>query len=100
MRLRRRKNKPEGLQRADPVPLPAPALSRQAAERWQPWYTVKREEREAHLSVISEVTGQGWHGDDPVDFLDALGQVSPAQLWAIRLELATWAYTDDPLYLN
>jgi hypothetical protein len=80
--------------------VPARALSWQAAERWQPWYTPKPEEHEAHLSIINDVTGEGWHGDDAVEFADVLRQVAEAQLWALRLELATWAYGSERLYLN
>jgi hypothetical protein len=51
-------------------------------------------------SLISEVTREGWSGDDAVGFVEVLRRVNGAKLWAIRLELATWAYGDESSTLN
>jgi hypothetical protein len=44
------------------------------------------------------VTREGWSGDDAVGFVEVLRRVNGAKLWAIRLELATWAYGDETLH--
>jgi hypothetical protein len=46
------------------------------------------------------VTREGWSGDDAVGFVEVLRRVNGAKLWAIRLELATWAYGDESSTLN
>jgi hypothetical protein len=57
---------------------------------FEPWHTAKYEERVTRLSIISEETGRGWSGDDPVEFTDMLDKINPAAANAIRMELATW----------
>jgi hypothetical protein len=76
-----------------------PEMPERVARRWQSWETAKPEERATKLTITDGI-GEVWSDDEPVTFLDALEHISPATLWAIRLELATWAYSDEKLNLN
>jgi len=60
--------------------------------RWQPWDTGKPEER-VRLTITDD-SGEEASTDDPVRFLAMLEEVSPAALWALRLELATWGFNE------